>query len=140
MFKVKLKNIERKFNISYRTLLLFKKKNDYKKRMIECFGDLIILEELAKENLKQFTQEELSLIKNAIKKYLTELLSKNNKEFNEGLIGLIKSNELFKKLIEKEILDNNSDPRPVLYKIEKLDKLDKYFLINEIFDEIKNNK
>jgi hypothetical protein len=68
------------------------------------------------------------------------LLSKNNKEFNEGLIGLIKNDELLKELTEKEMLDSGLDPRPTLYKIEKLDKLDKYFLVDEMFDEVENNK
>ena len=133
MFKVPLVEISKKFNIPYRTLQSFKSykdKDDYRIKVVDIMSDMIALENIAKDNLFKFADKEIGYIKNAIDNYLKNV--KIDKKNNDYLLMLIKDNEKLKELVEKEMLDNHLDPRPVLYKIDKyLDKLDRYFLVKE---------
>jgi len=136
MFNVPLKKIEREFNVPYRTLQNFKNREDYRKKVVEVFSDMIVLEELANKDLKNFTASEITYIKDAIDKYLTEKLLKE--DINKALITLIKDNSFLKEIVEKEVLNDFLNPQPLLYKLDKLDKLSRYFLVKERFDEVES--
>jgi ATP-dependent Lon protease len=132
MFKIALTEIAKKFNIPYRTVQNFKEREDYRKDIVEIFADLKILEDLAKEDLANFTDAELADIKEAIDNYLTDVILNKREDLNSALLKLIKDNILLKKITEKEVLDDFLDPKPILYKIDKyLDKLSRYFLVKE---------
>jgi len=136
MFNVPLKKIEREFNVPYRTLQNFKNRKDYRKKVVEVFGDMIVLEELAKKDLEVFTEAEIAYIKDAIDKYLTEK-SLKKEDINKALITIIKDNSFLKEIVEKKILNDFSNPQPLLYKLDKLDKLSRYFLLR-LFNKITN--
>lgn len=139
MFKAPLVKISEKFNIPYRTLQNFKNKEDYRKEVVDIMSDLIILEEVVKEDLEKFTDAEITYIKDAIDNYLTDVLI-NNKDINVSILSLIKDNNKLKDLVEEAILEDYLDPKPVLYKIDKyLDKLDRYFLVRERFKDVENH-
>jgi hypothetical protein len=133
LFNIKWSDIEKKFGIKYQTIWLYNKQDNYKKRIIEFFRDYIILKPLIEENLKQFTNKELKIIEEAIKNFIftKSMLQKDN----EYLKNFLKNNEILKEIVEKEMLTNNLNLTTFIYKISKLDKLDKYYLLKKIFDE-----
>ena len=137
MFKVRLIEIAKKFNIPYRTLQNFKNKTDYRKDVVEIMSDMITLEEIAQENLSKFSNAEITYIKDAIDEYLTDVIL-HKKDINSSLLDLIKDNTKLKELTEEKILEDYLYPNPTLYKLDKLDKLDRYFLIKERFKEVEN--
>jgi len=142
MFKVPLKEIERRFSIPYRTVQNFNEAEGYRKEIIKIFSDLIILEELAKKDLEELGESEISYIKEGIDNYLTDILLHKPESLNQALIELIKDNNKIKELTEKAMLQDFLEPeeiKAILYKIDKrLDKLSRYFLIKERFEETHN--
>ena len=140
MFKVPLKEIERKFNIPYRTVQNFNEAEGYRKEVIKIFSDLIILEELAKKDLEELGESEIPYIKEGIDNYLTEVLIHKPENLNQALIELIKNNNKIKELTEKAMLQDFLEPEEIkatLYRIDKyLDKLSRYFLVKERFEDV----
>jgi hypothetical protein len=131
MFKIAVKKVANFYKMNYRTLLNYSKAKDYKKEILECFSDLIVLKDVTQAELNNFRAEELECIKNSIKKYLTDEIS------NEKLLELIKDNEIIKELVKKELEVEKINYKNIFSKIDLyLDKMNKYFLIKEILDEV----
>ena len=140
MFKVPLKEIERRFNIPYRTVQNFNEAEGYRKEIINIFSDLIVLEELAKKDLEEFGEAEISYIKEGIDNYLTDILLHKPESLNQAFAELIRDNNKIKELTESAMLQDYLEPEEIkatLYRIDKyLDKLSRYFLIKERFEEV----
>jgi hypothetical protein len=142
MFKVPLKEIERKFNIPYRTIQNFNEAEGYRKEVVNIFSDLIILEELAKKDIEKFKEAEIPYITEGIDNYLTEILLNKTEALNQALTELIKDNNKIKELTENAMLQDFLEPEEIKatqYRIDKyLDKLSRYFLVKDLFEETYN--
>jgi len=139
MFNVDTKTIVTKFYIPERTVRKWKNEEGYRKEVVNIFSDLIILEELAKKDLEEFGEVEISYIKEGIDNYLTEVLLHKPESLNQAFVELIRDNNKIKELTEKAMLQDFLEPEEIkatLYRIDKyLDKLSRYFLVKERFEE-----
>jgi len=140
MFKVNFKDIEKRIKIPVTTLHDWKKRTDYRADVLSLLGDFIVLERLAEKDIK-LTNAELSYLKDALDNYLSDVLLNKPEDLNNALMELIEKNEKLKELMENAMLNDFLEPetiRTALYKLDKLDKLSRYFLIKERFKEVNN--
>jgi len=140
MFNVDTKTIVTKFNIPDRTVRKWKNEDGYRKEVVNIFSDLIVLEELAKKGLEELGEAEISYIKEGIDNYLTNILLHKPESLNQAFAELIRDNNKIKVLTENAMLQDFLEPEEIkatLYRIDKyLDKLSRYFLVKERFEDV----